>query len=488
MNPVRNMLQRFAANSLLCIKVKAGIETYASSPSSQLPFPDGHRMKQKLVVLCLLLFTTTLLAEARGVPVVLISIDGLKPDYVLEADKHQLKIPHLRRMLAEGTYARAVTGVLPTVTYPSHTTLVTGVAPSRHGILYNSPFDPFGTNQGGWMWYAEDIKALTLWEAVNKAGGVTSSVDWPATVGAPIKYNIAQIWRATAVEDHKLLKALSTPGLLAEAEQALGTYPAGYNYTVPSDNQRAAFNAWVIVQKKPRFHTAYFSVLDEVQHEFGPYTPEALATIEALDAMVGKVRQAALQANPRTVVCVVSDHGFARYDHSLSINAALREAGLLELDSQGKLKSWRAIMWGSGAVMLNDPNDTAARSKTHDVLVELAADPANGIVKIIDNAAAREMGGFPEAAWVVFVKPGFLIGSNLDGAPLRATKPGGTHGLWRDFPEMDSSFFIAGAGIAKARALDRIDMRDIAPTLAGLLGVTLPMAEGKDLFRSERKK
>jgi len=52
---------------------------------------------------------------------------------------------------------------------------------------------------------------------------------------------------------------------------------------------------------------------------------------------------------------------------------------------------------------------------------------------------------------------------------------------------MDSSFFITGTGIPKARALDRIDMRDIAPTLAGLLGVTLPMAEGKDLFESERK-
>lgn len=460
----------------------------ASSPSSHFSFPDGLLMKQKLVLLCLLLLTTTLLAQPRGTPVVLISIDGLKPDYILEADKYQLKIPNLRKMLAEGTYARAVTGVLPTVTYPSHTTMVTGVAPINHGILYNTPFDPFGTNQGGWMWYAEDIKALTLWEAVNKAGGVTSSVDWPVSVGAPIKYNIVQMWRTTAEYDHKLLKALSTPGLLAEAEQALGTYPAGYDYTVPSDNQRAAFNAWIIVQKKPRFHTAYFSVLDEVQHKYGPYTPEALATIEALDAMVGKVWQAALQTNPRTVVCVVSDHGFARYDQSLSINAALRAAGLIELDSQGKLKSWRAITWGSGAVMLNDPIDTEARNKTRDVLERLAADPANGIAKIIDNAEARQMGGFPEAAFVVFVKPGYIIGSEFEGAILRPTKAGGTHGLWRDFPEMDSSFFITGAGIPKARVLDRIDMRDIAPTLAGLLGVSLPMAEGRDLFELEPKK
>ena len=134
-----------------------------------------------------LLFSASLVAQettSRGVPVVLISIDGLRPDYILDADRHGLKIPNLRRMIADGAYAKAVTGVLPTVTYPSHATMVTGVSPSRHGILNNSPFDPFGKNLGGWMWYAEDIKAPTLWEAVNRAGFTSSSVDWPVTAAA----------------------------------------------------------------------------------------------------------------------------------------------------------------------------------------------------------------------------------------------------------------------------------------------------------------
>jgi hypothetical protein len=98
------------------------------------------------------------------------------------------------------------------------------------------------------------------------------------------------------------------------------------------------------------------------------------------------------------------------------------------------------------------------------------------------------MGGFPEAVFVVFAKPGFIIGSHFDGAVLRPVKTGGTHGLWRDFPEMDSSFFIIGAGIPEARVFDRIDMRDIAPTLAALLGVSLPMAEGQDLFEPAQNK
>src|SRR5580704_1638767 len=73
--------------------------------------------------------------ERRVAPLlVVISVDGLRPDYVTQADAHGAKIPNLRRFLKEGTYADGVQGVVPTVTYPSHTTLMTGVWPAKHGI------------------------------------------------------------------------------------------------------------------------------------------------------------------------------------------------------------------------------------------------------------------------------------------------------------------------------------------------------------------
>ena len=437
-------------------------------------------MRLVLALLC----TAQLLAQARGAPVILISIDGLRPDYILDADRHGLKIPNLRRMMADGAYAKAVTGVLPTVTYPSHTTMVTGVAPARHGILNNSPFDPFGKNQGGWMWYAEDIHALTLWEAVNRAGFPSSSVDWPVTVGAPITFNIVQYWRATTDDDHKLLRALSTPGLLDEGEKVVGRYPAGYIYTVDTDRRRAAFAAWLIASRKPRFHTSYFSVLDEVQHAEGRGTPDVFSTIEALDGMIGTVAQAAVAADPRSVVCVVSDHGFARYDKTVSINLALKNAGLIDVNADGTLKDWRAITWGN-AVVVKDRNDASTIRAAGEALAKLASDPASGVFRVLDNAAARADGGFPDAAFVVGVRAAYNISGRLTGALVQPAKPGGTHGLLRELPEMDSAFFIAGSGIPK-RVFERIDMRDIAPTLATLAGVSLPNAEGRDLFVPKR--
>ena len=126
-------------------------------------------------------------------PVVLLSIDGLKPDYIIEADKHGLKIPNLRRLLADGAHASGVTGVLPTVTYPSHTTMITGVAPAKHGIYYNTTFDPLGKNMDGWYWYSSDIKVPTLWDAVHANHQVVASLSWPVSVGNPsIDYDIPE--------------------------------------------------------------------------------------------------------------------------------------------------------------------------------------------------------------------------------------------------------------------------------------------------------
>src|SRR5262249_8109635 len=149
---------------------------------------------------------------------VVISVDGLRPDYITAADQHGAKVPNLLRFLKEGTYADGVTGVVPTVTYPSHTTLVTGVWPEKHGILANLTFDPLQKNYQGWYWYAEDIRMPTLWSAAAAAGRTTASIQWPVTVGAKITWNIPELWRAGTPEDAKLVRAVATPGLLEEAK------------------------------------------------------------------------------------------------------------------------------------------------------------------------------------------------------------------------------------------------------------------------------
>lgn len=442
------------------------------------------------VLLSLLCWPGLQQAQTPKPVVILLSIDGLKPDYVLDADKHGLKIPHLRRLVKEGAYATGVKGVAPTVTYPSHTTLITGVSPSEHGILNNSPFDPFSKNASGWYWYAEDIKVPTLWDVARQAGLVTANVDWPVSVGAEVTYNIPQFWRAEVSEDHKLLRALATKGLLDEAERDCGAYPAGYQYALPDDVKRAKFIAWMIEKKRPQFMTAYFSSLDEAQHHTAPYSRTTFETLEGLDALVGQVRAAAERAfKGNFVLAIVSDHGHITADKEIHFNAALQQAGLIELDAQQKLKTWRAYAWsggGSVGVMLNDATndvrDSAVRQQVREVLKRLALNPANGIERIVEGPELKTTGGFPAAAFVVGLKPGFKTGGGLTGAVARTGKVGGTHGYLPDYGEIDAALLLMGKGVPPGKNLGRIDMRDVAPTLAALLSLPLPTADGRNLL------
>ncbi len=125
----------------------------------------------------------------------MISIDGLKPEYITHADEHGMKLPFLRSMMSNGTYAEGVTGIWPTITYPSHTTLLTGVWPAEHGILNNQVFDPEQQFGGAWNWYAAQIRVPTLWDAAHRAGLHTASVGWPVSVNADVDWLIPEYWR-----------------------------------------------------------------------------------------------------------------------------------------------------------------------------------------------------------------------------------------------------------------------------------------------------
>jgi predicted AlkP superfamily pyrophosphatase or phosphodiesterase len=414
----------------------------------------------------------------------MISIDGLRPDYVTAADAHGAKIPNLRRFLKEGAFAQGVVGVIPTVTYPSHTTLITGVSPATHGIFANATFDPLRENQGGWYWYAEDIRVATLWDAAARAGLSTASVQWPASVGARVTWNIPEFWRAGTPDDGKLLRAVSTAGLLAELEPELGPYPRAL--TVESDEQRTRYAVRILEKKRPNLLTLHLIALDHVQHVTGPFTPETMAALERIDALVGTLRATAEAVAPGGAhVAIVSDHGFGKTAMQLNLYPELRRAGLLTVNAQGKVTDWKAMPWTAGgaiAVMLKDPGDAATLAELRALLDRLAADPAHGIDRVLDAAALRARGGFPTAAFVVGLKPDWHAGSSLSGSLVSKGSMAGNHGHLPDLPDLHAAFFVVGPGVPAGRALGLIDMRDIATTLARRLGLALPAAEGKELW------
>ncbi len=452
--------------------------------------PCLRMIRIRLLALSVLLFASSIAAVSATQPsaspmVLFISVDGLKPEAVLHAQEHGLKLPNLVAMTADGIYSSGVLGVLPTVTYPSHTTLLTGVSPAKHGISANTTFDPYNRNQQGWYWYAEDIKVPTLWDAAHAAGLTTANVYWPISVGARIDYNLPQIWRTGTDDDLKLQRALSTPGLEPELVAALGRYPGGMEETVDADEIRTRFAVRIIETKRPAFMTVYLTGLDTEQHASGPFSEKSNAVLQRLDALVGQLRAAAEKTVPgRAYVCVVSDHGFAAVQHDVNLYEAFLNAELFARDSSQKITSWKAMPWpagGAAAIVLNDPADRATAAKVDTLLHQLASDPANGIDRILNHEELQKAGGFPEAAFFVSFKIGYELGYAFAPPLVSAPANLGMHGYLARNPEMRSSFFLVGPNVARGKSLGEIDMRQIAPTLAEILQIKLPDAEVKPL-------
>ena len=424
---------------------------------------------------------------AHAAPVLMISIDGLRPGDVLDADARGIKVPNLQRMAREGLAARGVRDALPSVTYPNHTTLVTGVWPARHRVAANTVFDPLQKDMGGWYWYAVDIQVPTLWDAVHAAGRPTASLGWPVTVGAAsIDYDLPEYWRARDAEDVKLVRALTTPGLLETIQPAAHVTLAEMQDDQPADDvAKAKLAEAMLTLKRPAFFTLHLSSLDGQQHKYGPGAPQAHAALEAIDAEVGQIVASGRRAEPDLVVAIVSDHGFAPVEHNIELQTAFVQAGLITLGANGKPTAWRAEAWtsgGSAAVVLADPKDADLRAEVAALLAKLAADPASGINRVIDREAIAAMGGAPDADFFVDAKIGYSFGSKLTGPLVAPGEVKGTHGYFPDHPEMHATLILNGPGLPAHRDLGEVDMRDIAPTLAKVMHVPLPSADGKPLF------
>lgn len=406
------------------------------------------------------------------------------PSTIRDADKHGLKIPNLREFRDKGTFAQGLQGGLPTVTYPSHTTIVTGRSPADHGIFANTMFDPEQRLNGAWFWYSEQIKAPTLWDAAKSAGLTTAAVSWPVTVGAKIDFNFPEYRTTRTVEDRMLYRTLATPGLTAEFEKE-------YPYLSPNSNEdegRARAAAFLIRTRKPNFLLLHIYDLDEAQHAHGPGSPESFAALDGNDQYIGWLRKeveaAGLADSTRWII--TSDHGFFAVEKAFHPSALLVSMGLAA--QEGKPETWRVAAHSNGgsiAFVAKDPNDTEAQSMVQRTLEQLKQDGKSGIDRVFTRADLNRMKAYPHAFLAVSLSSNFTNGSNRTG-PWITSSGGtrGTHGFAPGPEALDSTFIAFGPGIP-ARKIPRGELKDVAKTAAALLGVTLPSADGKDLLTSK---
>jgi predicted AlkP superfamily pyrophosphatase or phosphodiesterase len=433
-----------------------------------------------LPAVCLLLAA----GRAGAAPVVLVSVDGMLPVYYLEPDRLGLAIPNLRSLVREGGHAQGATSVMPSVTFPAHTTMITGVNPRRHGITNNSVFDPDGTLGGGWYFYYDDIKAPTLFGKARQAGLRTASVTWPVTAGAPVDFNIPDMYPTPTLREAKNLIALARTGPAAAIVAELMPEPAALLNM--RDELRARLAAR-FVRERPDLLAVHFLELDEDQHKFGPRSAQALATLERIDAALGVIfdELRAVGRWEETTVLVVSDHGFLGVDRQVHLASLLHTLGLSQVDHEGRLVSWRAVpvlAGGTAAIVMHPKATEADRRKVDEAVTLLLGNPAYGVGRAFRGAELAATGGFPGAHVVLEARPGYMFARAADGELVSlSTGFAGSHGYDPRRPEMRASFLIRGPRVRHDRDLGLVRLLDVAPTVARLLGIDLGVTEGRVL-------
>lgn len=387
----------------------------------------------------------TFSALAQRHPLIVISVDGLDHRYLRDADKLALKIPNIRKLMKEGEWAQGVLGVVPTVTWPSHTTLITGVPPRVHGILSNRRPR---SESGDYYWMADMLKTKTLWHATRTQGLKSAAITWPVTVNADIDYNLPEFFRGREGGGMDLISIWekATPGLVEAIEKA----DPSFRQQWMDDRTRKIATVYLLKEKRPDLLLLHFVDLDSTAHKYGPYTKQANDCLELTDTFIGEI----LAAAPKNaVVALVSDHGFERVDRELSVPILD-----MELDLKGKVQSYGGLLFAGSeeAATKIAKSGYAGRLVPRDELMKLAPEMNRKDIYAAFEPKRNE-------AWMPAAGA-----KGINNPPHEL----GNHGFWPGLPDYRSVFVLWGPGIPSKKTPE-IRMESVATRFAKILGVKI---------------
>jgi predicted AlkP superfamily pyrophosphatase or phosphodiesterase len=440
------------------------------------------RRRALLTLLLLAALAPLAFAAPAARHVVLISIDALRPAFYLD---DAYAAPTLRALVKAGSHARAVTPVFPSVTYPGHATIVTGVRPARHGIPFNRIWAPPAT--GRWYEEATDLRAPPLWDVARAAGLTTAAVSWPATLGAKIDWLIPERDYYARSEPLELLRQATTPGLI----ERLGLTPSAemFKNVAQWDQFLASAAAGIIRGMRPNLLLLHLVQMDYFQHRDGLDGADVKPALARVDAHIAAIAAALREAGiaGQTTVIVTGDHGFQDVRQWVQVNEILARAGLG--GCPWSAPDWRAtahVSGGSAAVFVSasagaeGAGGAAAGAGAASRAEEALRREARDRYTIVTRRELDSLGALPGAAFALEAAPGWAI-AGVCGEGVETPGRGGTHGFLPSRTSMSTGFIAAGAGVRAGVALERTGLVDVAPTAARLLGLTMTNVEGRVL-------
>ncbi|WP_114395908.1 ectonucleotide pyrophosphatase/phosphodiesterase [Oleisolibacter albus] len=363
-------------------------------------------------------------------PVILISIDGFRPDYLTRG-----VTPALNALAADGALAEGMRPSFPSKTFPNHYTLVTGLRPDHHGIVNNSMEDaaiPGVTFTLSNTAVSHDPRwweqATPIWVTAERQGVRTATMFWPGS-DLPIHGVLPSDWRL-------------------------------YDGKVPSNDRVDVLLGWLDrpAAERPRFLTLYFEAVDSAGHYYGPSSPKIIPALQEVDQAIARLVDGLKQRGlyDSTNLILVADHGMA----DVPPNHAIPLESLVPPDVA------RPVSDGAGAGMVPFPGKEAEAERlllqphAHVQCWKKAEIPAR--FQYGTNPRVPPIYCMPDVGWAITVS----IGTRKARPPMA-----GNHGYDNAAPEMAALFLAHGPAFRRGVRIPAFDNVDVYPLLTALAGI-----------------
>jgi len=425
-------------------------------------------------------------APAKDRHVILVSIDGF-PAYLWHDPT--LMVPNLRKLAAEGASAKALTVSNPSITWINHTTLITGVAPRKHGVLFNGLLvkkDGAPPVIEQWADKSRMVFVPTLYDVAHEAGLTAAESDWVAVTNpGTINWSFAEIPKP----DDAVVKEMIAAGVATEEEigwMQMGPNRKGVAF-LDSMWTRAAIH--MFETHRPNLLLYHTLNTDYTHHMFGPQSGPGFTALELADRLLGDLIDAVDRSGLRdkTTIVVATDHGFKKVTKFVQPNVALKKAGLAR-GLGPTISSCDAYVMAQGGMAFAYVTNPARRAELLPQLKEMFT-TMEGIAEVIDGEDGHRL-GMPKpdenagmGDLILYAKDGYAFRKEVTGEDVvvPAVNYAGTHGYLNSDPELDGIFIANGPDIKPGTVVDRVSNLDVAPTLAKIMGVTLPEIDGRVL-------
>lgn len=404
------------------------------------------------------------------------------------------KLPNFKRLSERGALCEHVESVYPSITYPAHTTIITGKKPCRHGIINNTCYQPERENPD-WLSDRRNIRGTTLYDEAMKRGDRVCALLWPVTGKSGITYNFPEI-HANRPWQNLILKTIMD----GSPRYVIGTLPHAVRelkgIREPElDHFLEKTAVDTILRYNPELMLIHFLDVDSHRHQLGAAHPEIRSALKRLDGRIGAVTDALTKTKAGvcrsmedTTIAILGDHYQMDCHTVLYPNYLLKKHGLLHVDGKGRMTDYQAVAKncdGSCYLYLHpeirkspDMTEKLTRKMT-TIFQELS----NGVARIFSGEEAGLLGADDTCVMMMEAKNGYyflddhvMLTQSVDDVKRHRMKA--THGYLPTLPKYQTFFMMAGYGVKKGGTCSFMKLWDEAPTLARIMGLSLPETDG----------